>query len=89
MEDGTAQVVYLETFALMHEDYLRDAIPLDRGTVRLRVHVLSPVDLAVSKIACFADAESERRVTAIIRLEPVRDFSLLSGFRSPCAARPE
>jgi hypothetical protein len=53
LEDGTQQVIYLDTnynssFALMHEDYLDDAIPVDLGVHRLlRVHVLSPVDLAV------------------------------------------
>lgn len=72
MEDGTAQVVYLDTnynstFALMHEDYLRDAIPLDMGMERLRVHVLSPVDLAVSKIARFADTDKED-IAALVRL---------------------
>jgi hypothetical protein len=60
LEDGTPQVVYLDTtynssFALMHEDYLDDSIPLDLGVSQIRLHVLSPVDLAVSKIARLAD----------------------------------
>ena len=72
LEDGTPQVVYLDTnynstFALMHEDYLDDAIPVDLGVERLRVHVLAPVDLAVSKIARFADNDKED-IAALVRL---------------------
>lgn len=72
LEDGTQQVVYLDTnynstFALMHEDYLEDAIPVDLGVDQIRVHVLSPVDLAVSKIARFADSDKED-IAALVRL---------------------
>lgn len=64
LEDGRPQLVYLDTnynstFALMHEDYQEDAIPVDIGLNQLRVHVLSPVDLAVSKIARLADNDKE------------------------------
>lgn len=72
LEDGTPQVVYLDTnynssFALMHEDYLDDAIPIDLGVDQIRVHVLSPLDLAVSKIARFADNDKED-IAALVRL---------------------
>ncbi|MFT3821453.1 MAG: DUF6036 family nucleotidyltransferase [Rubrivivax sp.] len=72
LEDGTPQVVYLDTsynssFALMHEDYEDDAIPVDLGTDQLRLHVLSPVDLAVSKIARLADNDKED-IAALVRL---------------------
>lgn len=72
LEDGTPQVVYLDTnynptFALLHEDYLDDSIPLDLGVDQIRVHVLSPVDLAVSKIARFADNDKED-IAALVRL---------------------
>lgn len=72
LEDGTQQVVYLDTnynssFALMHEDYLDDSIPVDLGVGQLRVHVLSPVDLAVSKIARFADNDKED-IADLVRL---------------------
>lgn len=72
LEDGTEQIVYLDTnynstFALMHEDYLDDAIPVDLGVDQIRVHVLSPVDLAVSKIARFADNDKED-IAALVRL---------------------
>ncbi len=72
LEDGTQQVVYLDTnynstFALMHEDYQDDSIPVDLGVERIRVHVLSPVDLAVSKVARFADNDKED-IAALVRL---------------------
>lgn len=72
LEDGTQQVVYLDTnynssFALMHEDYQSDAIPIDLGLEQLRVHVLTPVDLAISKIARFADNDKDD-IAALVRL---------------------
>jgi hypothetical protein len=72
LEDGTQQVIYLDTnynssFALMHEDYKDDAVPIDMGLKYLRVHVLSPVDLAVSKIARLADNDKED-IAALVRL---------------------
>lgn len=72
LEDGTPQVVYLDTnynstFALLHEDYLDDAVPVDLGVEQIRVHVLSPVDLAVSKIARFAGNDRED-IAALVRL---------------------
>lgn len=71
-EDGTPQVLYLDTsynstFALMHEDYLRDALPVDLGVDLIRVHVLSPVDLAVSKIARLAGNDKDD-IAALVRL---------------------
>ncbi len=64
LEDGSPQVIYLDTnynstFALMHEDYQEDAIPVDLGLERIQVRVLAPVDLAVSKIARLADNDRE------------------------------
>lgn len=72
LEDGTQQVIYLDTqynssFALMHEDYLADSIAVDLGMDQIRVHVVSPVDLAVSKIARFADNDKED-IAALVRL---------------------
>jgi hypothetical protein len=51
----------------MHEDYQNDAIPVDLGLEQLRVRVLSPVDLAVSKIARFAENDKED-IAALVRL---------------------
>jgi hypothetical protein len=72
LEDGSPQVIYLDTnynstVALMHENYHDDAIPLDLGVDQIRLHVLSPVDLAVSKIARFADNDKEV-IAALVRL---------------------
>ncbi len=72
LEDGTRESVYFDTnynasFALLHEDYLDDAIPLDLGTEHIRLHVLSPLDLAVSKIARFANNDKED-IAALVRL---------------------
>lgn len=57
--DGVRQLLYFDTnynpmFALLHEDYQHDAVPLDLGLTHLQLRVLSPTDLAVSKIARFA-----------------------------------
>lgn len=56
VETSDGNMLYLDpnynsTFALMHEDYEKDAIPVPIGTALVRVFVLSPVDLIVSKIA--------------------------------------
>lgn len=66
LEDGTRESVYFDTnynasFALMHEDYIDDAIPLDLGVKQIRLHVLSPLDLAVRKIARLSDIDREDR----------------------------
>ena len=63
-EDGSTQTLYLDTnynpsFALMHEDYQHDALSIELGTSMLRVHVLTPVDLAVSKLARFSENDRE------------------------------
>lgn len=64
MEDGAPQVLYLDTnynssFALMHEDYPDDALFVDLGLKHIHVYVLSPTDLAVSKIARLAENDRE------------------------------
>lgn len=51
-------VNYNETFALMHEDAHEDAMHLPlKGIPGARIFVLQPVDLAVSKLARFADVD--------------------------------
>jgi hypothetical protein len=60
MGDKSKQVLYFDTnynstFALMHEDYLKDAQPLELDLQHLKVFLLSPLDLAVSKIARFSE----------------------------------
>ncbi|CAG9183915.1 hypothetical protein LMG32289_05461 [Cupriavidus pampae] len=90
-EDGTPQVMYFDTnynstFALMHEDYQDDAIPADLGLTHLQLYVLSPVDLAVSKIARLADNDKDD-IAALVRLGltsadaiEARATSALAGF---------
>jgi Nucleotidyltransferase of unknown function (DUF6036) len=72
LEDGSPQVIYLDTnynasFALMHEDHQDDAQMLDLGLKHIRLFVLSPVDLAVSKIARLADNDRDD-IQALVRL---------------------
>lgn len=72
LEDGTHQLLYLDTsynstFALMHEDYLDDALPVDLGLDQIRLYLLSPVDLAVSKISRLATNDKED-IAALVRL---------------------
>jgi hypothetical protein len=72
LEDGTLQSVYFDTnynssFALIHEDYLDDAIPLDLGVEQIRLHILTPLDLAVSKIARFSENDKED-IAELVRL---------------------
>jgi len=72
LEDGTEQLVYFDTnynstFALMHEDYQQDSKKVHLGLGQIRVNVLSPVDLAVSKIARLADNDRED-IRELVRL---------------------
>jgi len=50
---------YNSSFALLHEDYMDDAIQVDMHPENLRVYTLSPVDLAVSKISRLSDIDRE------------------------------
>src|SRR6266853_902237 len=51
---------YNETYALLHEDAHQDAVRLPLKGIRgARIFVLQPVDLAVSKLARFADIDRE------------------------------
>ncbi len=64
LEDGSTQCLFIDTnynsmFGLMHEDYENDALTVDMGLNHIRLHVLSPVDLAVSKIKRFADNDRD------------------------------
>lgn len=65
--DGAARLLYFDrqyndTFGLLHEDAYRDSTllklkGLDSGVVEVRL--LSPLDLAVSKLARFADHDQD------------------------------
>ena len=66
-EDGKHRTLYFDrqyndTLGLMHEDAHADSVSIDVPGVnrkRLDVRVLSPVDLAVSKLARYADPDQE------------------------------
>ena len=62
LEDGSEKVLHFDTnynstFALMHEDYVKDSVETDLQLQHVQLRVLSPVDLAVSKISRFADVD--------------------------------
>jgi Nucleotidyltransferase of unknown function (DUF6036) len=65
--DGKARLLYFDrqyndTFALLHEHAYRDSMPLKLGGIDpkiVEVRLLSPVDLAVSKLARFAEHDQE------------------------------
>lgn len=70
LEDGVPKHVYLDTnynpsFALLHENYDLDAIPSGMEFDQLVLKVLAPTDLAVSKIARFADHDREDIATLV------------------------
>lgn len=89
LEDGSDQLIYLDTnynptFALMHEDYQVDARAIDIGTTMLRLHILSPVDLAVSKISRFAWNDQED-IAALVRAGLTDGASISSRAREALA----
>lgn len=65
--DGSLAYIYLDknynsAFALMHEDFERDAVawsPMGASENKIQLKLLSPLDLAVSKIARFGDQDVE------------------------------
>ena len=63
IETKDGNMLYLDTnynssFALMHEDYLENALRVPIGTDLIEVYVLSPVDLIVSKLARFSGPDA-------------------------------
>src|SRR3954467_7576346 len=65
--DGAARLLYFDrqyndSFALMHEDAHQDSLPLTLpgvDTSVVEVRLLSPLDLAVSKVARLSDQDRE------------------------------
>ncbi|PWF46078.1 DUF6036 family nucleotidyltransferase [Massilia glaciei] len=71
VETSDGNMLYLDTnynssFALLHEDYLVDALKVPLGTDLIEVFVLNPVDLIVSKIARFGGPDASD-IAAMIR----------------------
>ncbi len=72
--DGAAQLLYLDrsyndTLALLHEDAYDDSLPLNLPGVDanvLEVRLLSPLDLAVSKLGRFSSQDRDD-ITALAR----------------------
>lgn len=71
LEDGKKQDLFFDTnynstFGLMHEDYIQDALPLPLKSAPkyIQIYVLSPLDLAVSKVARLA--ENDRKDIATL-----------------------
>jgi len=66
-EDGKPRLLYLDkqyndSFALMHENYDRAAVPcteLNAGKRKIHVYFLSPVDLVVSKLSRYETVDKE------------------------------
>lgn len=69
--DGAARLLYFDrqysdTLALMHEDAHKDSVPLSLTGVdghRLDVRLLSPLDLAVSKLSRFSEQDRDDIIT--------------------------
>lgn len=64
LEDGSSSPLYFDVnynpmFALMHERYQEDSLLLELGLSDFKLSVLSPLDLAVSKVARFADNDKQ------------------------------
>lgn len=76
--DGTAELLYFDrqyndTFGLLHEDAYDDSLPLALDGIDpalLEVRLLSPLDLAVSKLGRFSDQDRDD-ILALARLKLV------------------
>ncbi len=81
--DGAARLLYFDrqyndTFALMHEDAREDSLPLTLKGIDpsvLDVRLLSPVDLAVSKISRFS-AQDREDIAALARHGLIRSTAV-------------
>lgn len=81
--DGTAQLLYFDhnyndTLALIHKDAQEDSVPLTLKGIdprKLDVRLLSPLDLAVSKLSRFSDQDHDDIVT-LARLKLIKASSL-------------
>ena len=81
--DGTAELLYFDrqyndTLGLLHEDAYDDSIPLTLDGVDpavLAVRLLSPLDLAVSKLGRFSEQDRDD-IVALARLKLVNSDGL-------------
>ena len=80
---GTPRLLYFDTqynesFALVHEDAHEDSVPLDLpglGRAPVEVRLFSPLDLAVSKLARFAENDRED-IRALARAGLIEEIAL-------------
>ncbi len=63
---------YNSTFALMHENYMEDAIRVPLGTDLITLYILNPVDLVLSKLARF-DGPDIQDIEEIIKVSGVSE----------------
>lgn len=82
--DGAVRLLYLDrqysdTLALMHDDAHEDSVPLSLTGIddrKLDVRLLSPLDLAVSKLSRFSEQDRDDIVTLarrkLIKAAPLR-----------------
>ena len=63
---------YNSTFALMHPNYVHDAIRVPLGTDLISLYILSPVDLILSKLARF-DGPDAQDIQEIIKVSGVSE----------------
>ena len=90
--DGQAAIVYLDrnyndTLGLMHENAAHDSIPVSIDGIDekiLRVQVLTPLDLAVSKLSRFSD-EDRDDITLLAKKHLIDARSLRSRAESALA----
>lgn len=77
VQTAAGRVLYLDTnynssFALMHEDYLDDALRVPLGSEFIELYVLHPLDLILSKIARFRgpDADDIKQLIGMFAITP-------------------
>ncbi len=81
--DGASRLLYFDrqyndTFALMHEDVYDDSVPLTLKHIDasvLDVRLLSPLDLAVSKISRFS-SQDRQDITALAKFGLIKAAAL-------------
>lgn len=90
-DKNNSQLLFFDTnynpmFSLMHENYIDDAILLKLGTTKIKTYLLSPTDLAISKIARFSPNDKSdiaalvrRKLTTSAEIE-VRASEALNGY---------
>jgi hypothetical protein len=62
LEDGSRKPLHfhwISNFALLHQDYSRDALAVDLREGQITIRVLTPVDLAVSKVARLSEVDRQ------------------------------